>query len=78
METQTLKLPLTKPQLEILNLFTHEMEEIDLIELKRVLVNFFANKLTRIADKVWEQKKWSDDDMEQLIDSHIRTPYKTK
>jgi len=75
METELLKMPLTKAQLEILKLFTIDMEEIELKELKRLLVKFLAEKLTKLTNEVWEQNNWTNQDMDNLLNTHLRTPY---
>jgi len=69
------QLPLNNHQLEILKLFTRELDDKDLIEIKRLIVNYLAEKITKIADEVWEEKKWTNDDMKRLLKTHKRTPY---
>ena len=71
-------IPLNHHQLEILKLFTREMEETDLIEIKRLIVNYLANKITNMADEIWEANNWTNNDMEELLKSHKRTPYNPK
>ena len=66
---------LNKNQLEILKLFSREMEEEDMIAIKRLIVRNLGEKITRMADKVWEEKGWTDEDMERLLKEHKRTPY---
>ncbi len=43
-------------QLEILKLFTGSLDEKDLIEIKRLIVNYLSQKNTDLADEVWEEK----------------------
>jgi len=52
------------------------MEENDLKEIKKLIVNYLANKLANEANKVWEEKKWTNDDMDKFLNTHMRTPYK--
>jgi len=68
--------PLTNMQLELLKLFTRDIEETDLIEIKRMIVKYLGKKLAQKADKVWEEKQWTNDDMDNLLNMHLRTPYK--
>jgi hypothetical protein len=76
---QTLvKQPLTKLQLELLKLFARDIEENDLLEIKKFLIQFFSNKAMDLADKVWEQNKWNDQDEKNFLMEHNRTPYKRK
>ena len=68
---------LTNLQLELLKLFTFNVNERDLKEIKKLLSNYFAKKATSSADKAWNEKGWSDKDVEKLLNSHLRTPYKS-
>ncbi len=65
-------------QLEILKLFTRELDDNDLIEIKRLIVKYLAGKVTQMADEIWEKNNWTDEDMEQLLKTHKRTPYNPK
>ena len=69
------KIPLNSHQLEILKLFSRELDEVDFIEIKRLIVKYLAEKVTKLADEVWDQKNWTNDDMESILKSHHRTPY---
>lgn len=67
---------LNSTQLEILKLFSRELPENDLLALKRLFVRYLADKATRLADELFEQKGWTNDDMNKLAHTHMRTPYK--
>jgi hypothetical protein len=71
----TLKIPLTPAQLEILKVLARPMTEQEIMELKRVIVQFFAQKLIQQANTVWDQNGWTPADSEQLSKRHLRTPY---
>ena len=58
---------LTNLQLEILKLFSREVPNNELLEIKRMLANYFAGKLTAEADKVWDEKGLTDDDMDKWL-----------
>ena len=66
---------LNQHQLEILKLFTRELDDNDLIEIKRLIVKYLASKVTKMADDIWEKNNWTDEDMERLLKTHKRTPY---
>lgn len=68
--------PLSNMQLELLKLFTHDLEGSDLIALKRLIVKYLSEKVSKLADNVWKEKKWTAKDMDNLLDKHERTPYK--
>ncbi len=76
---QTLvKQPLTNLQLELLNVFAREVDEKDLIEIKRFLINYFATKAMDMADSVWDKNQWTEKDEHRFLNEHSRTPYKRK
>lgn len=74
MELSSLNGPLNATQLEILKLFSRELDEKDLVEIKRLIVRYLAEKATRLADEAWERKGWSNKDMDNLLNTHDRTP----
>lgn len=76
MKNPALQTPLNNIQLEILNLFSRDLEENELKEIKKILVQYLAKKATRLANEVWEEKDWTQEDMERLSKTHMRTPYK--
>jgi hypothetical protein len=78
MEQPAISPTLNKHQLEILKLFTRDLEEKDLIEIKRLIVNYFAEKVSDMADELWDKNNWTDDDMEKFLNMHQRTNYNPK
>lgn len=69
---------LNSQQLEILKLFSRELDDTDLIEIKRLIVKYLSEKITNLADDVWEKENWTNDDMERLLKKHKWTPYNPK
>ena len=59
--------PLSNVQMELLKLYSTDIKEKDLEELKNVLANYFAQKAIKEADKIWDQKKMSADTMEKWL-----------
>jgi len=66
-DAATNPLPLSNVQIELLKLYSTDIKEKDLVELKKVLVNYFAQKAIKEADKIWDQKKMSADIMEKWL-----------
>lgn len=66
---------LNSHQLEILKLFSRDLDESDLIAIKKLIVKYLAEKITKMADEVWDKNNWTDKDMERLLNTHMRTPY---
>ena len=65
---------LNKNQLEILKLFSRELDEKDLIEIKRLIVRYLAQKAT-IVDEIWKKNNWTQEDIDRMLHTHKRTPY---
>jgi hypothetical protein len=70
--------PLTTLQLELLKIFARDIEDNDLLEIKKFLIQYFANKAMDLADKIWDQNKWDEQDEKRFLMEHNRTPYKRK
>jgi len=58
---------LSNVQMELLKLYSTDLEYDDLMELRKVLANHFGQKAMNGADTVWRQKKLSADTMETWL-----------
>ena len=67
---------LTKIQLELLKLFSVDLSEEQFKEIKTLLTNYFADKVTSEMDKLFEDNKWGADQIEKWSNEHMRTKYK--
>jgi hypothetical protein len=72
------KQPLTSLQLELLKLFARDISESDLLEIKKFLVNYFAEKAMDLADQKWDSEDWNEKDEIKMLQEHNRTVYKRK
>ncbi len=61
-----------------LKLFSRDLENEDLLEIKRLITEYLAKKVTKLADEVWDEKNWTNKDMEKLLNEHERTAYQSK
>ena len=77
MAAQIINSPLSESQLYMLRLMAN-IKEDDLIEIKKLVRKYLAQKLTKQADSVWEQNGWTAADEGQILNSHLRTPYKSQ
>lgn len=68
----SVKQPLSNVQLELLKAFSHQLSENDLIDLRKMLATFFAQRLIQQADKVWEEKNWTDEDVDRMLTTKMR------
>ena len=59
--------PLSNVQAELLKLFSAEIPESHLLELKKVMAKFLLDKARDKADAIWQEKGYSDDQLEQTL-----------
>lgn len=71
------KQPFTNGQIEILKLFADNLTDIELADLKKMLAAFRFRRATLAADKVWEEKGWTEKDAKAMLNIHERTPYRS-
>ena len=62
-----IKLPLSNVQMELMKLYSTGMSDTDLNELKNVLSKFYADKAITAADKVWNEKGFTNNDMDKWL-----------
>ncbi|MCE2961568.1 MAG: hypothetical protein ACK5UE_13140 [Chitinophagales bacterium] len=48
---------LSNLQLEILKLYQFKLDDNQLIDIKKILAKYFAEKATKEFDKLWEENK---------------------
>ena len=58
---------LSNVQMELIKLYSTNLEYDDLMEVKKKLANHFAQKAINEADNIWDQKKMSADTMEAWL-----------
>jgi hypothetical protein len=59
--------PLTNLQLELLKLYGLKLAEEELLDIKALLARYFADRLTRRVDQIWQDKGLTEADMEQWL-----------
>ena len=58
-------------QIHLLNMFKYTKSENQLKEVKELLSKYFAEKVDKLSDKIWEEKKLSEEEMDNILNSHI-------
>ena len=71
-------IPETSPQfsnmqLELLRLYSRNLSDEELGEIKQLLARYFAGKLSRRADQMWEEKDWTNEKMEEFLHTKMRS-----
>jgi len=74
MERTTLQTNTTfnNAQIEILKMFSRPMKKKDLLELKKILIDFLSKKIDDESDKIWEKKKLTQVDLDKFLNTHIK------
>jgi len=64
---------LSNLQLELLRLYSNRISDESLLEIKRILARYFADKATNAMDKFWEEKGLTEQDMVNWTNEHNRS-----
>lgn len=67
---------LSNAQLEIIKMFSQEQTEQELLELKQVLSEYLANRLTRAIENESAEKGYTSETVNSWKNEHVRTEYK--
>lgn len=59
--------PLTNLQLELLQLYSLNLPEGELLEIRRLIARYFADKASDEMDRLWDQENWSDETMDEWL-----------
>lgn len=60
--------PLSNIQVELLKLFSVELPEKHLLELKGIMSGFLLEKARDKADVIWDEKGYTDEKLKQILD----------
>lgn len=72
---QNHNIPLSNIQLELLKLYSTDISDEDLLQIKQMIAHYFAQKAIAAADKVWDDNEWTNEDAMRMVNAHFRTPY---
>jgi hypothetical protein len=63
---------LTNLQMELLKIFSYNLSEHQLMEIKSLLSKYFSEKATVEMDKLWDEKGWDNNLMDEWSKEHLR------
>lgn len=66
---------LSNIQLELLKTFGRDIPDEQLLEIKQLLAEYFAQKATEAMDAVWKDKNFDENTIQEWKSTHMRTPY---
>jgi len=67
---------LTNLQLELIKMFSFQLNDVQIIEIRDILTKYFAEKATNEMDKLWTDFNWDNNTMDNWSNEHLRTSYK--
>jgi hypothetical protein len=68
----------TPLQLELLRIFSRNPSEQELIDIKNLIARYYAEKASDQMDRLWEERGYTDETMQEWAKEHMRTPYDPK
>mgnify|MGYP003407814890 CR=1 FL=1 len=69
---------LSNLQLEILKVFSFELSEEQIKEVRSLLSSYFADKVTSEMDDLFQANDWNEGKIEEWSKEHMRTKYDNK
>lgn len=69
--------PLSNLQLELLKLYTLNVSEQQLYDIKCLIGNYFAEQATQAMDDFWEKNSLTIADIEEWANQHDRAKHRT-
>lgn len=58
---------LSNIQLELLKLYSTDIKEEELLEIKSYIASFFSKKAVQEADKLWDENSLTNEDMDRWL-----------
>jgi hypothetical protein len=66
---------LNPTQLHLLRMFSYNRDEESFNELREVLFKYYCQKMNEEGNRIWKEKNLNNDMMNELLNTHLRTPY---
>jgi hypothetical protein len=66
---ETLQTPLNKAQLELLRLFSRVKSEEELLDIKRMVTQYYAERVKKEVNKAWEERGYTQEDLDRMANS---------
>jgi len=59
--------PLTNLQLELLKIYSFNISDEQLSEIRGILTQYFADKATAEMDRLWDENGWTNETMDEWL-----------
>lgn len=67
MSASILDKPLTNLQLELIKLFSLDLSDEQLMEVRQLLAKYFAEKASDEMDRLWDENGWDNETMDSWL-----------
>jgi hypothetical protein len=69
---------LTNLQLELIKTFARPIPENQVLEIRKILADYFAKKIDDDVDALFEANQWDSSKTNEWLNEHLRTPYQSE
>jgi hypothetical protein len=59
--------PLTNLQLELIKMFSLDLSEAQLLDVKKLLSGYFADQASDEMDRLWDENNWTNETMDSWL-----------
>lgn len=66
---------ITNLQKELMKIFSLELTEQELYEVRNMLAKYFADRASIEMDKLWKERGYTQETINEWLNEHLRTPY---
>jgi len=74
--TNTFKPTLNRAQLFLLQTFANIRDDKEMQEIESLFLDYIRKKVDCRAEKLWDELNLTDEKIEEMLNSHERTPYR--
>lgn len=60
-------------QLELLKLFSYNLSEEELLELRKAITHLLGQRSIETANQRWDEQGWTDEDVDRLLHTKLRS-----
>jgi hypothetical protein len=71
--TQTVPSRLSNLQIELLKLYPYSVSEKELTDIRKMLADYFGQKIDDEMNQLWERNEWNDKTIETWKSEHLRS-----
>lgn len=64
-------------QMELLKLYSRNVSDEELRDIRKMLADYYAQKLDEEMDKLWKEKGWTQETMEAWLKEDLRVRKKS-